>query len=259
MARGRSRGVALGLVAAVASAIALVCLLHRRARPLASSTRSTPASRSAAREEPPDDLVVVAIDDVSFGELDERWPFPRSLHGELIDRALRGGRRGDRLRRPVHRADRRRGEDNALIAAVADSGRPIVLATRRSNRRGETERVRRRGGARAGRRPGRQLRLRPRPRRRLPPAPLRRPAGSSRSRSPRSRSATARGRPRRTSRRRRRLDRLRGPAGDDPDLLVLAGPERRGRPGPFEARPSSSASAPRRCRTCTRSRPATTS
>ena len=28
----------------------------------------------------PDDIVVVAIDDVTFGELQQRWPFPRRFH-----------------------------------------------------------------------------------------------------------------------------------------------------------------------------------
>ncbi len=35
---------------------------------------------------PPDDLVVVQIDDKTFGALRLQWPFPRSVHGEVIDR-----------------------------------------------------------------------------------------------------------------------------------------------------------------------------
>ena len=41
----------------------------------------------------PDDVVVVEIDDVSFNELDQAWPFPRSLHAEAIDRLTRAGAR----------------------------------------------------------------------------------------------------------------------------------------------------------------------
>lgn len=36
-------------------------------------------------------LVIVAIDEASFEELDMSWPFPRSLHGRLIDRARKDG------------------------------------------------------------------------------------------------------------------------------------------------------------------------
>ncbi len=54
--------------------------------------------------DPPEDIVIVGIDEESFDQLAERWPFPRTLHAEAI-KQLRG-RRGarDRLRRPVHRA-----------------------------------------------------------------------------------------------------------------------------------------------------------
>jgi len=37
-------------------------------------------------QKPPDDLVVVEIDDVTFDELNLRWPFPRSVHGKVVDR-----------------------------------------------------------------------------------------------------------------------------------------------------------------------------
>ncbi|MEJ7788174.1 MAG: CHASE2 domain-containing protein, partial [Solirubrobacteraceae bacterium] len=37
-------------------------------------------------QEPPDDLVVVQIDDVTFDETGLQWPFPRSVHAEVIDR-----------------------------------------------------------------------------------------------------------------------------------------------------------------------------
>src|SRR3712207_3960496 len=32
----------------------------------------------------PEDVVLVEIDDVTFGELDRSWPFPRSLHARAI-------------------------------------------------------------------------------------------------------------------------------------------------------------------------------
>jgi CHASE2 domain-containing sensor protein len=39
----------------------------------------------------PADVVVVGIDDVTFGDLGLRWPFPRGLHAEAIDRLREGG------------------------------------------------------------------------------------------------------------------------------------------------------------------------
>ncbi|MEA2218639.1 MAG: adenylate cyclase [Solirubrobacteraceae bacterium] len=37
-------------------------------------------------QKPPSDLVVVQIDDVTFGALKLRWPFPRSVHAKVLDR-----------------------------------------------------------------------------------------------------------------------------------------------------------------------------
>src|SRR3954454_22172325 len=40
----------------------------------------------------PKDIVVVKIDDVTFNEI-QKYPFPRSLHGRLIDRLTKDGAR----------------------------------------------------------------------------------------------------------------------------------------------------------------------
>ena len=40
---------------------------------------------------PPEDIVVVKIDDVTFNDLQLRWPFPRSLHGKVIARLAKDG------------------------------------------------------------------------------------------------------------------------------------------------------------------------
>jgi len=40
---------------------------------------------------PPSDIVVVAIDEPSFGELRLQWPWPRRLHAALIDALVAGG------------------------------------------------------------------------------------------------------------------------------------------------------------------------
>ncbi|MGE0028087.1 MAG: CHASE2 domain-containing protein [Thermoleophilia bacterium] len=76
----------------------------------------------------PADVVVVGIDDVSFGELRKRWPFPRVLHARAIDRLHAGGARvivyDVQFTEPS--GDQR--QDLALYDAVARAGN-VVLAT----------------------------------------------------------------------------------------------------------------------------------
>ncbi len=104
-------------------------------------------------QQPPRDIVVVAIDDVSFDELRERWPFPRSLHAKAIDALRRGGARAIaydvQFTEPTSES-----EDNALIDAVARTPR-VVLATTEVDEQGRSnvfggEDVLRDIGARSG-------------------------------------------------------------------------------------------------------------
>ena len=76
-------------------------------------------------EEPPLDVAVVEIDDVTFGDLQERWPLPRSWHGKLIDRLSEIGVRAIgydvQFTEPsgTDRASVR--EDNALIRSTMNA------------------------------------------------------------------------------------------------------------------------------------------
>ena len=76
---------------------------------------------------PAPDVVVVAIDDVTFSELHRRWPFPRWLHAQAIDRLRTAGARqiayDVQFTEPT---DER--SDNALFEAVARAGH-VVLST----------------------------------------------------------------------------------------------------------------------------------
>jgi adenylate cyclase len=101
----------------------------------------------------PDDVVVVEIDDVSFNELDQTWPFPRSLHAEVIDRLRRAGARVIAYDIQFTEPTEPR-EDNALISAV-DRADGVVLATTEVGQGGQTnvfggDQVLRETGARAG-------------------------------------------------------------------------------------------------------------
>jgi adenylate cyclase len=86
--------------------------------------------------EPPPDIAVVGIDEQSFTELGEQWPFPRTLHAEAISRLRRDGARviayDVQFTEPSNPAD-----DQALADAIAKAGN-LVLATTVVNDRGET-------------------------------------------------------------------------------------------------------------------------
>jgi CHASE2 domain-containing sensor protein len=86
--------------------------------------------------ERPDDVTVVAIDDESFGVLQEQWPFPRSLHGRAIRRLHAAGAReivyDVQFTEPTEPR-----EDLALYRAIGEAG-GAVLATSESDGRGGT-------------------------------------------------------------------------------------------------------------------------
>jgi len=104
-------------------------------------------------ERPRDDVVVVAIDDVTFNELKKRWPFPRRDHAQVVDRLRQAGAKviayDIQFTEPTNPRD-----DNALIDAV-DRAHNVVLATTEVNPQGGSnifggEDVLRQIGARSG-------------------------------------------------------------------------------------------------------------
>ncbi len=214
---GSRRLLALGAVALAAFGIALAA---RESGALAPLEREALKARFDVRgAEPVKGMLVVGIDAKSFGELQQRWPFPRSLHGQVGAPAARRGRARDRLRRPVHRADQ-----------AARGFRPLRRDRRGRRRRAGHEREQ---AGRQHERPGwrRQPpqhrctrgRLRPpqRHKRRDRQLPATRPASSTAS--PWSRRERLQGHPPRRGRlpRRQGLDRLPRPARNDPDRVVL--------------------------------------
>jgi adenylate cyclase len=90
-------------------------------------------------EPSPDDIVVVGVDDVTFSELQEQWPFPRSMHAEVIDRLRRDGASVIAYDVQFTEPTTPR-EDNALIRAIdrADGTSPVVLATTEVGAGGDT-------------------------------------------------------------------------------------------------------------------------
>ena len=84
----------------------------------------------------PDDVSVVAVDDVTFSDLGLQWPFPRSKMGEAIDRISAAGAREIVIDVQYTEASKRR-EDLALFDAIAGAG-GAVLATSESDGGGGT-------------------------------------------------------------------------------------------------------------------------
>jgi len=101
----------------------------------------------------PQDVVVVGIDDVTFDELGQRWPFPRSMHGKAIDALRKAGAKAIAYDIQFTEPTTPR-EDNALIDAV-DRADGVVLATTEVDQGGKTnvfggDQVLREIGTRAG-------------------------------------------------------------------------------------------------------------
>jgi response regulator RpfG family c-di-GMP phosphodiesterase len=81
----RSPRVAALLTAAFVASVTGLTLQLTGA--LGGSERQTLSARFQLRHVPrPKGIVVVAIDDVTFSDIRRQWPFPRSLHGKLVDR-----------------------------------------------------------------------------------------------------------------------------------------------------------------------------
>ncbi len=104
-------------------------------------------------QERPDEIVVVQVDDRTFTDLGVQWPFPRSLHGRVIDQLRRAGAKtiavDIQFTEPTAPA-----QDNALIEAIERKG-GVVLSTTEVDARGQSrvfggEEVVRAIGARAG-------------------------------------------------------------------------------------------------------------
>jgi adenylate cyclase len=86
--------------------------------------------------EPPADIAIVGVGEQSFDVLGEQWPFPRSLHGEVITQLRRDGARviayDVQFTEPSNPPD-----DQALADAIARAGN-VVLATTAVDARGGT-------------------------------------------------------------------------------------------------------------------------
>jgi adenylate cyclase len=118
------------LLAAVAIASAGIALLLYATGLFHDTELASVDTRFSIRgdQDPREDIALVLIDDVTSRELPVRFPFPRSLHGRVIDAINRDGAKtiayDIEFLQPTKVA-----EDNALINAVARAGPDkVVLA-----------------------------------------------------------------------------------------------------------------------------------
>ena len=124
---GSWRGVlAFVAIGALAAAIGIATYATNAFRRLELSTVDTRFS-IRGHQTPSPQVAVVAVDARTFSQLDVQWPFPRSLHGALIDRLRRDGAKAIAYDVQFTEPTTPR-QDNALIGAVARA-HPVVLAT----------------------------------------------------------------------------------------------------------------------------------
>ena len=131
---GRRRLAALGTVALAAFAIALAARESGALEPL--EREALKARFDVRGAEPVKGLLVVGIDADTFGDLQMRWPFRRSVHGRMVRQLHAAGAREIVYDVQFTEPTRPR-EDLALFNAIGDSG-GAVLATSESDSSGHT-------------------------------------------------------------------------------------------------------------------------
>ena len=151
-ARARRKLTLMLIVAVVATGLSLAAYAtNALRRPELSTVDLRFAVRGTAPV--PRDIVVVQVDDATFGYLNRRWPFPRRFLARVIDRLHAAGARvigyDVQFTEQTDPAD-----DNALISSV-EAARPMVLATTETDTRGRSNvfggvQAQRQVGARVG-------------------------------------------------------------------------------------------------------------
>src|SRR4051794_5770694 len=132
--RRRSRAIAVIVAGVVAAGAAGGADLVRLLPGLEQGSVVQRFERRGTRPAP--NLLVVAVDDKTFADLELHWPFPRRYHARAIDRLRRAGARVIvyDVQFTERTTDR---DDNALITAV-DRAHDVVLASAETDEQGRT-------------------------------------------------------------------------------------------------------------------------
>jgi HD-GYP domain-containing protein (c-di-GMP phosphodiesterase class II) len=131
------RGRIAGLLAAGVAAASLAGIANLTGA-LDSLERATVTTRFSLRQvQRPTRIVIVKIDDESFGELEKSWPFPRSYHARLIDQLSASGAKEIVYDVQFTEPSAKPEEDVALYDAIGAAG-GVTLATSQSDGKGHT-------------------------------------------------------------------------------------------------------------------------
>ncbi|WP_053227322.1 CHASE2 domain-containing protein [Solirubrobacter soli] len=126
------------LAKVTAALVALIVLVAALTPALKRAELTTLDARFGIRgTQPVSGVAVVGIDERSFSELDEQWPFPRTLHARMVDRLRQAG-----VRRIVYdvqftEPSENQDDDLALYDAV-DRAKDVILATGEVDDNGHT-------------------------------------------------------------------------------------------------------------------------
>ncbi len=136
-APGRTYALTLLGVAVVSAGIALLLYAFNLAHDTELASVDTRFS-IRGDEAPRDDIVLVLIDDITDDELPIRFPYPRSLHADVINNVNAEGPKAIAYDVEFLQQTKPQ-EDTALINAVAKAGpNKVVLADSQPNERGES-------------------------------------------------------------------------------------------------------------------------
>ena len=132
--RRRSRAVAILMAGVFAAGAAGAADLGRLLPGLEQESLQQRFERRDATPAP--NMLVVAVDDKTFADLQLKWPFPRRWHAQAIDRLRRAGARVIVYDVQFTEQTTAR-DDNALIDAI-DRAHDVVLATAETDEHGKT-------------------------------------------------------------------------------------------------------------------------
>jgi adenylate cyclase len=101
--------------------------------------RDTVDARFSVRgtQTPPKDLVVVAIDDTTFDETNQRWPFPRDMHAKVIDQIAKDKPKVIAYDVQFSEPGKPFRNDVKLLEAIDGADKRVVMATTEVNDKGE--------------------------------------------------------------------------------------------------------------------------